>query len=149
MRSQNAIYGGEMSSHHYFRDFAFCDSGMIPCFLMIELVSNANKKLSTLVDSMFALFPSSGEKNFSVNNPDFIIEKVLEKFNFDADIDYTDGISFSYKDWRFNIRKSNTEPLIRLNVEAREIPDVLQWRVEQISSFIKMMDKQYEAFNNI
>ena len=72
----------------------------------------------------------------------------MEKFNFDADIDYTDGISFSYKDWRFNIRKSNTEPLIRLNNEAREIP-MFSNGEEQISSFIKMMDKQYEAFNNI
>lgn len=120
MRSENAVYGGEMSAHHYFRDFAFCDSGMIPWLLITELISRTDTSLAELVDESIGKFPCSGEINFRVADCDAAIERVLDHF---ADktplVDYTDGVSMEFNEWRFNLRASNTEPLLRLNVETR------------------------------
>jgi phosphomannomutase/phosphoglucomutase len=120
MRKENAIYGGEMSAHHYFRDFAYCDSGMIPWLLAVNLVSNTGKGLSTLISERMATYPCSGEINFRIDNSAAIIDKIMQHYGNDQpEIDKTDGMSLSFADWRFNIRTSNTEPLLRLNVEAR------------------------------
>jgi len=120
MRKENAIYGGEMSAHHYFRDFAYCDSGMIPWLLAVNLVCNTGKGLSTLVSERMAAYPCSGEINFRVDNSAAIIDKILQHYSAgQPELDRTDGLSVSFADWRFNVRTSNTEPLLRLNVEAR------------------------------
>ena len=119
MRAYEAVYGGEMSAHHYFRDFAYCDSGMVPWLLMAELISTSGKSLSDLVADRFRKFPSSGEQNFTVSDPVKVIATIIAKYGDAATLDDMDGVSLSFPDWRFNLRKSNTEPLIRLNVEAR------------------------------
>jgi phosphomannomutase len=118
MRAHEAVYGGEMSAHHYFRDFAYCDSGMIPWLLMAELISTSGKSLGELVADRFKKFPSSGEQNFTVSDPDKVIATILTKYGDAAALDNMDGVSLNFPNWRFNLRKSNTEPLIRLNVEA-------------------------------
>lgn len=120
MRKENAIYGGEMSAHHYFRDFAYCDSGMIPWLLAVNLVCNTGKGLSTLVSERMAAYPCSGEINFRVDDSKAIIDKILQHYSAgQPELDRTDGLSVAFADWRFNVRTSNTEPLLRLNVEAR------------------------------
>ncbi|SFI17894.1 phosphomannomutase / phosphoglucomutase [Collimonas sp. OK307] len=133
MRSENAIYGGEMSAHHYFRDFAYCDSGMIPWLLVAELMSRTGKPLSTLVSERVAAYPCSGEINYRVDAVQPIIERVLNHFApMNPKIDRTDGISLEFPDFRFNLRSSNTEPLLRLNVETRQNIDAVQLRVSEI-----------------
>ncbi|PAV01973.1 phosphomannomutase [Arsenophonus sp. ENCA] len=121
MRKENAVYGGEMSAHHYFRNFAYCDSGMIPWLLIIELLSQENITLSELVNSMIDAYPSSGEINSNIDNPLIAIKSVENHYANDAVmIDKTDGVSIEFEDWRFNLRSSNTENLVRLNVESRK-----------------------------
>jgi len=120
MREVDGIYGGEMSAHHYFRDFAYCDSGMIPWLLVTQLMSQTGKTLSQLVGERMRLFPASGEVNRRVTDAKATIAAVLAKYKpLAKDIDYTDGVSVEFDQWRFNLRSSNTEPLIRLNVESR------------------------------
>lgn len=120
MRKENAIYGGEMSAHHYFRDFAYCDSGMIPWLLVAELMSRQGKKLSELVGARMAAYPCSGEINFKVANAKAVIAAVQAHYaEQNPKVDNTDGISLEFANWRMNIRLSNTEPLLRLNIEAR------------------------------
>lgn len=120
MRKEDAIYGGEMSAHHYFRDFAYCDSGMIPWLLVAELLSVKNMKLSETVSERIAAYPSSGEINSKLENPKESIQRVLDAYKSDALVfDQTDGISLEFDNWRFNLRSSNTEPVVRLNVESR------------------------------
>ncbi|ONG39607.1 phosphomannomutase [Alkanindiges hydrocarboniclasticus] len=120
MRKDNAIYGGEMSAHHYFRDFAYCDSGMIPWLLVIELLSQTGKPLSELVNERIAKFPCSGEINFVVDDSKATIQRVLDYFAPQQPVmDTTDGISLDFGKWRFNLRASNTEPLLRLNIESK------------------------------
>ncbi|MDX3774078.1 phosphomannomutase CpsG [Chromatiaceae bacterium AAb-1] len=120
MRLEDAVYGGEMSAHHYFRDFAYCDSGMIPWLLVAELMCTKGMPLSALVNERIAAFPSSGEINFTLTDPAAAIQRVLRTFEEGAlVIDKTDGISLEFADWRFNLRSSNTEPVVRLNVESR------------------------------
>ncbi len=120
MREENAIYGGEMSAHHYFRDFAYCDSGMIPWLLVAELICVRNQSLSALVGERIAAFPSSGEINRKVADASEVIQRIESIYVGDAlAVDYTDGLSVAFADWRFNLRSSNTEPVIRLNVESR------------------------------
>lgn len=120
MRKEDAVYGGEMSAHHYFRDFSYCDSGMIPWLLVIELMSKSGKKLSQLVDERILRFPASGEINRIITQPDAVLKQVQQHYQQDAlHIDFTDGLSMEFGDWRFNLRCSNTEPLVRLNVESR------------------------------
>lgn len=137
MRKENAVYGGEMSAHHYFRDFSFCDSGMIPWLLIIELMSLQNKPLSQLVQDMEAVYPCSGEINYKVQNTKSIIDKVQKHFvSLNPKTDHTDGISLEFKDWRFNLRSSNTEPLLRLNVEARQNKELVQKKVQELEQLI-------------
>lgn len=137
MRDRDAVYGGEMSAHHYFRDFAYCDSGMIPWLLVAELVSLANQPLSNLVAQRIQKYPSSGEINRRVENVQETISVIQEKYAKHAiTIDKTDGISLEFEQWRFNLRASNTEPVIRLNVESRENPDLMRQKTEEILELI-------------
>lgn len=119
MRDETAVYGGEMSAHHYFRDFVYCDSGMIPWLLIAELVSR-HGALADLIAERKDAFPSSGEINFTLDDPQAAIDRVRAAFEQEAlAIDEIDGLSFDCGNWRFNLRSSNTEPVVRLNVEAR------------------------------
>ena len=137
MRQYEAIYGGEMSAHHYFRDFAYCDSGMIPWLLIIELLSTTGLSLSKLVKSQFEAFPSSGENNFTVENADAAIKTVLQKYKPDAlSIDETDGVSLTFENWRFNLRKSNNEPLVRLNIEAKGTKVDINQKLQDIKGLL-------------
>ena len=133
MRAHQAVYGGEMSAHHYFRDFACCDSGMIPWLLLAELVSKSGLSMGDWVRERFEKFPSSGERNFTVANADIAIGAVLAKYQDGASLDDLDGVSLAFAEWRFNLRKSNTEPLVRLNVETRGGVDSIEARVAMIS----------------
>lgn len=138
MRRENAIYGGEMSAHHYFRDFAYCDSGMIPWLLVAELIGQRGQPLSRLVAERVAAFPCSGEINRRVKDPQAVLAAVEEHYAAEAsEIDRTDGVSMSFSDWRFNLRLSNTEPVIRLNVETRGDADLLQ---RQTSALLARID---------
>lgn len=120
MRIEDAVYGGEMSAHHYFRDFAYCDSGMIPWLLVTELVCKTGKSLSQLVKERMAAFPASGEINRTIADPAALLKKVQARYEISAkSMDFTDGLSMTFEDWRFNLRMSNTEPVVRLNVESR------------------------------
>ena len=137
MRAHRAIYGGEMSAHHYFRDFAYCDSGMIPWLLMAELVSKSGRSLGDWVRDRFTEFPSSGETNFRVEDAGAAIDRVLAACRGDAvSLDETDGVSLAFKDWRFNLRRSNTEPLVRLNIESRGGAGELQLKVAAIAKLL-------------
>ena len=138
MRKHEAVYGGEMSAHHYFRDFAYCDSGMIPWLLVAELVSIKNQSLGDLVKDRVSSFPSSGEINFKVKDADSSITSVLENYRSQAKtLDEIDGFSLTIDDWRFNLRKSNTEPLVRLNVESKGTSINLNEQVKKISKLLK------------
>ena len=120
MRLEDAVYGGEMSAHHYFRDFFYCDSGMIPWLLVMELMSSSGKPLSELVNAMMLAYPSPGEINRAVADPTSAIARVREHYETEALlVDEIDGVSMEFTDWRFNLRMSNTEPVVRLNVETR------------------------------
>jgi phosphomannomutase len=133
MRADDAVYGGEMSAHHYFRDFAYCDSGMIPWLLVAELICTSKKTLSNLVKERIAAFPSSGEINRTLSDPDAAIKAVLAKYEAEATlIDYTDGIGVEFENWRFNLRKSNTEPVIRLNVESRANIPLMEAKTQEL-----------------
>lgn len=137
MRQENAIYGGEMSAHHYFRDFAFCDSGMIPWLLVCALLSQTGKPLSALVAERIALFPCSGEINFKVTNVTQSIACIEAHFMAQGPVvDRTDGLSMDFGAWRFNLRGSNTEPLLRLNVESRGDAALVQLKVALIAALI-------------
>lgn len=138
MRLENAIYGGEMSAHHYFRDFAYCDSGMIPWLLVAELLSVKGKKLSSLVKERIDLHPSSGEINLKLAEPVTAIAVVREEYEHEAlVIDETDGISLEFIDWRFNLRCSNTEPVVRLNVESRANVALMQSKTAEILEILR------------
>lgn len=140
MRSENAIYGGEMSAHHYFRDFSYCDSGMIPWLLVIELISQTGKPLSQLVNERIAKFPCSGEINFVVQNSQATIDRILAHYQPQQPVlDTIDGISLDFGNWRFNLRASNTEPLLRLNIETRgDVPDNnIQQYIDQLTALIQ------------
>ncbi|MDG1693865.1 MAG: phosphomannomutase CpsG [Porticoccaceae bacterium] len=127
MRSEDAVYGGEMSAHHYFRDFFYCDSGMIPWLLVLELVSKTGNPLSELVKKMVEAYPSPGEINRKVSDANQVIATVTKKYESQAlVIDTTDGVSMEFPEWRFNLRMSNTEPVIRLNIESRGDKQILQ-----------------------
>lgn len=138
MRKENAVYGGEMSAHHYFRDFAYCDSGMIPWLLVAELVLTSGRSLCSLVEDRIALYPVSGEINRKVCNAITLISDIENRYAKEAiDIDYTDGLSMSFPDWRFNIRTSNTEPLLRLNVEANSDRELMEKKTGELLKLIQ------------
>ena len=134
MRTHEAVYGGEMSAHHYFRDFAYCDSGMIPWLLVAEFISKSGKSLTDLIAVRFDKFPSSGEINFRVEDAEKTIAAVVSRYEDEAELGRMDGVSLSFTDWRFNLRKSNTEPLVRLNVESRGNADALARKVELLKT---------------
>jgi len=137
MRAEDAVYGGEMSAHHYFRDFAYCDSGMIPWLLIAGLMSETGQSLSSLVDERMRAFPCSGEINFTVDDGRAVIDRILEHFSESSPcISRTDGISVDFADWRFNLRASNTEPLLRLNVESRQDRDLMERRTNELRLLI-------------
>ena len=139
MRAENAIYGGEMSAHHYFRDFAYCDSGMIPWLLVAELISASGKPLSELVKERMAAYPCSGEINYRVADAQASIRRVLNHFAPSCLLrDETDGVSMEFADWRFNLRMSNTEPLLRLNVETRANVAAVAEHVSAIEELINV-----------
>ena len=120
MRQEDAVYGGEMSAHHYFRDFAYCDSGMIPWLLVAELICTTGKSMAQLVEERTAAFPCSGEINRHLKDAKATLAKIEYHFRDTAEsVEYVDGLSMSFGDWRFNVRASNTEPVVRLNVESR------------------------------
>jgi len=138
MRKENALYGGEMSAHHYFRDFSYCDSGMLPWLLLAQTLSKHDQTLGEMLDDRIEAYPCSGEMNFSVDDTDQTIAAVLSHFQTqNPKLDRTDGISLEFKEWRFNLRASNTEPVIRLNVETRANPDLLADRVGELSELIQ------------
>jgi len=136
MREEDAIYGGEMSAHHYFREFGYCDSGMIPWLLVCAQLSGSGKKLSELVAERMQAFPVSGEINRKVGDADKVIEVVKKKFA-DGQQSFIDGLSVEYAAYRFNIRKSNTEPLLRLNVETRGDAELLQQKTKELLDLIE------------
>lgn len=137
MRAEDAVYGGEMSAHHYFRDFAYCDSGMIPWLLVAELMSKAGKPLSALVGERQAAFPCSGEINYRVADVPAVFARIRAHFaGENPQVDETDGLSLEFPAWRMNLRASNTEPLLRLNVETRGDPKLVRQKVAEIESLI-------------
>ena len=140
MREEDALYGGEMSAHHYFRDFAYCDSGQIPWLLVAELLSVSGRSLSSLLEERINRFPTSGEVNRRIKDADEAIDKVCKAYASSALVkDTTDGFSFEFESWRFNLRKSNTEPLVRLNVETRGDTLLLAQKTEEILSVLDEM----------
>ncbi len=137
MRAEDAVYGGEMSAHHYFRDFAYCDSGMIPWLLVAGILSATGKSLSSLVSERIAAFPCSGEINREVADPAAVLRRVRDVYAPQAlAMDETDGVSFEFAEWRFNLRLSNTEALIRLNVESRANPDLLRNKTREVLQLV-------------
>jgi phosphomannomutase len=138
MRLENAIYGGEMSAHHYFRDFAYCDSGMIPWLLVAQMLSETGKPLSALVEERMQAYPASGEINFVVEDTPAIIQAIERRYAEQAlVIDHTDGLSMEFADWRFNLRASNTEPILRLNVESRQDTALMRSMTDELTRLIK------------
>lgn len=137
MRAEDAIYGGEMSAHHYFRDFAYCDSGMIPWLLIASLVSTSGQSLSELVTDRMSAFPCSGEINFRVDDAKSTVARVVDHYAARSpQLDLTDGVSADFGDWRFNLRSSNTEPLLRLNVETRGDITLLASCTDELATLI-------------
>ncbi len=133
MRKENAIYGGEMSAHHYFRNFAYCDSGMIPWLLVTQLISDSGKPLSQLVHERQQAFPCSGEINRTVKDVKAVLAAIEQQYAGKAEaIDRTDGLSMVMGAWRFNVRGSNTEPVLRLNVESRGDTALMQEKTKEL-----------------
>ncbi|CAA0122504.1 Phosphomannomutase/phosphoglucomutase [Halioglobus japonicus] len=137
MRLENAVYGGEMSAHHYFRDFAYCDSGMIPWLLVTGLISESGRGLSTLVSERVAAFPCSGEINRTIEDPASVLAKIEEAYTAQAEsVERVDGLSMSMDGWRFNLRMSNTEPVVRLNVESRGDQALMESKTAELLALI-------------
>jgi len=137
MRAEDAVYGGEMSAHHYFRDFAYCDSGMIPWLLVVELMCRQRKLLTELVGERMAMFPASGEINRTLSHPAAAIAALEKQYAPSAiNVDHTDGLSIEYTDWRFNLRMSNTEPVVRLNVESRGDQALMEAKTGELLEFL-------------
>jgi phosphomannomutase len=137
MRAEDAVYGGEMSAHHYFRDFAYCDSGMIPWLLVSQLVSDAAGGLSGLVQACTELFPVSGEINNTIADPKAALNIIAGHYRKDAlEESYVDGLSMTFAQWRFNLRSSNTEPVVRLNVESRGDVTLMEEKRDEILALL-------------
>ncbi|ANB03420.1 phosphomannomutase/phosphoglucomutase [Ectothiorhodospira sp. BSL-9] len=137
MRREDALYGGEMSAHHYFRDFSYCDSGMIPWLLTAERMSLTGKPLSALVEERIRAYPCSGEINYRVEDVPTTLERVTQFYLPQGpQLDDTDGLSMEFAEWRFNLRASNTEPVIRLNVEARGDAGLMREKTRELGGLI-------------
>lgn len=140
MRKEDAIYGGEMSAHHYFRDFAYCDSGMIPWLLIAELISINNIKISNLINDRIFLYPCSGEVNYEVECSEEILKRLENLSTATAKaikIEYIDGLSVEFEDFRFNVRISNTESLLRVNLETKGDTKLLISEFDRIDKEIR------------
>lgn len=138
MRIEDAVYGGEMSAHHYFKEFAYCDSGMITWLLITELMSKTGKNLSELVAERMKAYPCSGEINYTVENIPDVLAKIMQFYEAQKPkVDKTDGVSLEFDQWRMNIRASNTEPLLRLNVESKGDQSLVWKKVKEIETLIK------------
>ena len=138
MRKNDAIYGGEMSAHHYFKDFAYCDSGMLPWLMLTKYLSENNISLKQAVAQAIAKYPCSGEINFTVGNSQQLLANIQQHYRpQNPKIDCTDGISAEFADWRFNLRASNTEPLVRLNIETRKDKTLLEQKIQELTNLIK------------
>ncbi len=138
MRIEDAVYGGEMSAHHYFRDFAYCDSGMIPWLLVAEMICKTGKTMSQLVKERMAAFPASGEINKTIADPAALLAKVQARYEISAKaMDFTDGLSMTFEDWRFNLRMSNTEPVVRLNVESRADKVLMEAKTNELLALME------------
>ncbi len=141
MRDNDAVYGGEMSAHHYFRDFYYCDSGMIPWLLMLEMISKEKMPLSQMIQKYREKYPVSGEINLKVSNSKTIIDSIKEYYLDDAlGLDETDGVGMEFEKWRFNLRASNTEPLIRLNVESKSNESLMNEKTRELVDRINSLD---------
>jgi len=141
MRKNQAVYGGELSAHHYFRDFAYCDSGMIPWLLIFKLVSDSDYSLGMLVHRRYIKFPSSKEINFSVKDPDNIIKLVEREYsNFNIRSSYLDGLNLEFEDWRLTLRRSNTEALLRLNIECKGSARLVDDKVSEVTKLIHLFN---------
>ena len=141
MRDNDAVYGGEMSAHHYFRDFYYCDSGMIPWVLILEMISKEKIPLSQMIQKYRERYPVSGEINLKVNNTKTIIDSIKEYYLDDASgVDETDGVGMEFEKWRFNLRASNTEPLIRLNVESNSNESLMNEKTRELVDRINSLD---------
>jgi phosphomannomutase len=137
MRKHDAAYGGEMSAHHYFRDFSYADSGMIPWLLVAGIMSQTGKSLAALVDERMTLFPVSGEINRKVADANEVLKRTENLYAKNAiSVDRMDGVSVQFADWRFNLRASNTEPLVRLNVESRGDPKLMRKRTAELLAIV-------------
>jgi phosphomannomutase len=137
MREVDAVYGGEMSAHHYFRQFSYADSGMIPWLLITEIMSARKASLSTLVGERMRAYPASGEINRKVEDARAVIARVEAEYTpRAAAVDRTDGLSVEFADWRFNLRSSNTEPLLRLNVESRGDPKLMRAKTAELLALL-------------
>lgn len=140
MRAEDAVYGGEMSAHHYFRDFAYCDSGMLPWLLIAALLSRSGASLAELVSERMAAYPCSGEINRRVADAPRLMQKLRDRYADGAlHEDHLDGVNLEFADWRFNLRMSNTEPLLRLNVESRADPALLE---DKTSELLGLLDAE-------
>lgn len=137
MRREGAVYGGEMSAHHYFRDFTFCDSGMLPFLLMLQLISREGRPLSELMAERIKRFPCSGEINSEVTDAKAVLARLEAEYGPQGEVCKVDGLSVEFADWRFNLRMSNTEPVIRLNVETRQNPELLKEKTEELLKKIR------------
>ncbi|MGA7440023.1 MAG: phosphomannomutase [Luteibacter sp.] len=137
MRAEDAVYGGEMSAHHYFRDFAYCDSGMIPWLLVAERIGKTGTSLTDMLVERMAAYPCSGEINFRVDDAASTVARIVEHYRASAEgIDHIDGVSMSFGNWRFNLRSSNTEPLLRLNVESRGDAALMEAKTAELRHMI-------------
>lgn len=137
MRRENAVYGGEMSAHHYFRDFSYCDSGMLVWLIVMQLLSEAKKPLSELMQERMAKFPCSGEINSHVEDAPAILKRLEAEYGPKGEVNHVDGLSVEFDNWRFNLRMSNTEPVIRLNVETRGDAKLLEEKTEELLKKIR------------
>ncbi len=137
MRLEDAVYGGEMSAHHYFRDFAFCDSGMIPWLLVTGLIASRNLSLSEMVAERMAAYPCSGEINRTIEDPASVLAAAEATYADQAlQVAHVDGLSMEFENWRFNLRMSNTEPVVRLNVESRADIPLMEQRRDELLALI-------------
>jgi phosphomannomutase/phosphoglucomutase len=140
MRGEDGLYGGEMSGHHYFRDFSYCDSGMIPWLLVAEHICRTGRPISALVDERMKRYPCSGEVNFRVKEPALVLQRILSHYEpLKPVVDHMDGVSLEFPNWRLNLRPSNTEPLLRLNVETKGDETLLGQKTQEIMMLVKQV----------
>jgi phosphomannomutase len=146
MRAEDAVYGGEMSAHHYFRDFSYADSGMIPWLLICDLMSTTGLPLSELVGSATARYPASGEINLELGDPEAALAALEREYGPSSlGVDHTDGVSIEFSMWRVNVRMSNTEPVVRVNVESRGDSDLMKRKTDEILAALKRYDATSKA----